>query len=428
MARAVKEANLASRDARRKLPDRGKPYWRLVEPGRHIGYYKGPRAGSWIARVFQGAGRYAERTVGLADDTSPADGISILDFKQALDAARAWFHENHPETRGTHTGPYTVSHAATDYMRWFRDNRKSADETQRTIDAFIVPPLGSVEARVLTTAQIRSWLSGLAKSAPRLRSKKGAKPKFRDFDGKDAEARRKRQSTANRILTVLKAVLNHAWREGKITNDQAWRRVAPYKGVEEARLRYLSQEECVRLINACDADFRPLVQAALFTGCRYGELIALRVADFNSDGGTLLIRQSKSGKARHVVLTEKGQEFFVALASKGKSEDFLLVRPDGQAWGKSHQSRPLANACQNGKIDPAASFHSLRHTYASHLVMAGVPLIVVAQNLGHSDTRMVEKHYAHLTPSFSATAIRNSAPELGYSEPTTVTKFQRAKR
>ena len=167
------------------------------------------------------------------------------------------------------------------------------------------------------------------------------------------------------------------------------------------------------------------MQAALFTGCRYGELIALRVADFNADAGTLLIRQSKSGKSRHVVLTEKGQAFFAAQASKGKPDDVLLLKPEGKAWGKSHQTRPLADACKNGKIDPPASFHSLRHTYASHLVMAGVPLIVVAQNLGHADTRMVEKHYAHLTPSFSATAIRNSAPELGFSEPSTVTKFQR---
>lgn len=423
MARAVREANLASRDARRKLTDRAKPYWRLVEPGRHVGYYKGSRGGSWIARAFQGAGKYVECTLGLADDTSPADGIAILDFKQALDAARVWFHENHPETRGTHAGPYTIDRAAADYMKWFRDNRKSAYGTQRTIDAFVVPTLGSVEARALTTAQIRGWLSGLANSAPRLRSLKGAELKFRDFDAKDEEARRKRQSTANRILTVLKAVLNHAWREGKITNDAAWRRVAPFKGVEEARLRYLSQEECIRLVNACDPDFRPLVQAALFTGCRYGELIALQVADFNPDAGTLLIRQSKSGKARHVVLTEKGQAFFAILASKGKANDFLLPKSEGVAWGKSHQTRPLADACENGTIKPPASFHALRHTYASHMVMAGIPLIVVAQNLGHADTRMVEKHYAHLTPSFSASAIRNAAPELGYSDPGTVTKL-----
>lgn len=162
-------------------------------------------------------------------------------------------------------------------------------------------------------------------------------------------------------VTVLKALLNHAWREGMVANDAAWRRVTPYKGVEEARLRYLSQEECVRLVNACDPDFRPLVQAALYTGCRYGELITLRVADFNADAGTLLIRQSKSRKARHVVLTEKGQEFFAVLASKGRADDYLLVRGDGMAWGKSHQTRSLADACANGMIEPAHSPQTEEH-------------------------------------------------------------------
>ena len=48
-------------------------------------------------------------------------------------------------------------------------------------------------------------------------------------------------------------------------------------------------------------------------------------------------------------------------------------------------------------------------------MMNGVPLAVVAQNLGHTDTRMVEKHYAHLAPSYVAQAIRAAAPEWGIS-------------
>ena len=45
--------------------------------------------------------------------------------------------------------------------------------------------------------------------------------------------------------------------------------------------------------------------------------------------------------------------------------------------------------------------------------MAGVPLLVVAKNLGHTDTRMVEKHYGHLAPSYIVDAIRNGAPKFG---------------
>ncbi|WP_371737469.1 tyrosine-type recombinase/integrase [Magnetospirillum sp. UT-4] len=55
----------------------------------------------------------------------------------------------------------------------------------------------------------------------------------------------------------------------------------------------------------------------------------------------------------------------------------------------------------------------MRHTHASHLAMRGTPLVVIAAQLGHSDTRMVEKHYAHLAPSYVAETIRKGFPRLG---------------
>jgi len=70
-------------------------------------------------------------------------------------------------------------------------------------------------------------------------------------------------------------------------------------------------------------------------------------------------------------------------------------------------------ACKRAAIEPAVGFHQLRHTWASHSVMAGMPLAVVATNLGHTDTRMVEKHYGHLAPSYVAEAIRKHAPRFG---------------
>ena len=64
--------------------------------------------------------------------------------------------------------------------------------------------------------------------------------------------------------------------------------------------------------------------------------------------------------------------------------------------GEGTRPTTAYSGCKAARISPAASFHVLRHTYASHLVMAGAPLQVVAANLGHADTRMTEKHYAHL--------------------------------
>ena len=75
----------------------------------------------------------------------------------------------------------------------------------------------------------------------------------------------------------------------------------------------------------------------------------------------------------------------------------------------SEQQRPLADAAKRAKIQDV-SFHILRHTYGSHLAMRGVPLMVIARQLGHSDTRMAERHYAHLAPSYVADAIRAGNP------------------
>jgi site-specific recombinase XerD len=110
-------------------------------------------------------------------------------------------------------------------------------------------------------------------------------------------------------------------------------------------------------------------------------------------------------------------------AARRRGDDLLFTRKDGSPWRTSHQIRPLLRACERAAIAPAISFHILRHTYASLLVMAGAPMQVVAHNLGHSDTRMTERHYAHLAPSYIADTIRTLSPRLGVVEPSNVVEF-----
>src|SRR6185312_12798335 len=242
------------------------------------------------------------------------------------------------------------------------------------------------------------------------------------------EHQRRRKSTANRILTILKAALNKAWREGNANSDAAWRRVEPFENVDTARVRYLTLAEAGRLINGCDPDFRRLVRGALETGARYGELALLTVSDFNPDSGTVAIRQSKSGKPRHVVLTKEGAAYFKSITAGRAGVDVLFKKDGGGPWKRSHQKEPMADANKRGKITPPINFHGLRHTWASHAVMNGVPLIVVAKNLGHSDTRMVERHYGHLAPSYVADAIRAGAPRFGAIEESNVRVLEPAKQ
>jgi integrase len=267
----------------------------------------------------------------------------------------------------------------------------------------------------LTTERIEKWLHDLAASDALLRSKNGAtKRNTRKLDKNDPEAVRRRKASANRVWTILRAALNRAWRKGKIASDDAWRRVEPFKDVDAARVRYLSIAEVQRLVNACNGAFRRLVQAALATGARYGELASFKVSDFNPDSGTVHVWTSKNGKGRHIVLNAEGVALLKSLSTGKDGNALLLPRPDGAAWNPAQQRRPMVEVCTHGKLTPPITFHGLRHTWASHGVMNGTPLMVVARNLGHRDTRMVERHYGHLVPNYVADEIRKNAPTFKF--------------
>jgi integrase len=416
LARSVRDAKLDSRAAREKLKPTGKPYYRALDPDLHLGYRKGAAGGRWVMRWYTGEGAYRVETIGTADDKADAgEGEVVLDFRQAQTRAREKHLEHVRIAKGLppKAGPYTVRACVEEYLAFLETNRKSARDARYRAEALILPKLGDLRCTDLTADLLRKWLEKAAISAPRLRTRKGEDQKYRALETEDVEARRRRRATANRVLTILKAALNRAWRDKKIPTDAEWRRVEPFEDVDAARVRYLSIAECRRLINGSQGEFRDLVQAALLTGCRFGELAALQVHDFNSDAGTLHVRTSKSGNDRHVVLNDEGAAFFKAISVGRLGSEILLQKSDGGRWRKSNQARPMVDACERAKIEPPANFHALRHSYASHAVMAGAPLIVVARNLGHADARMVEKHYGHLSASYVADVIRAAAPRFG---------------
>lgn len=429
MARTVRNAKLDSRSARSKLTARREPYWVVISKGCAIGYRKGAGGGTWIARYRDDTGKQHYTALGAADDAMDADGgglcITYADAQRQADdwfklAARG-FEDNAPQS-----GPYTVKDALTDYLAAYkRKGGKSADRTEWAIDALLLPSLGEIALAKLSRHRIELWHEELSKTAPRLRTKSGKAQKFRPADD-SPEAVRRRRSSANRILTILKAALNLAHHDRKVASNDAWVRVKPFREVDAARIRYLSDDEAKRLVNACAAEFKPLVQAALLTGCRYGELVALSVADFKADAGTLHIRISKSGKPRHVILTDEGKRFFTALTAGKTGTTLIFTKEGGVPWGTSHQQRPFKTAVANAKLD-ALTFHELRHSYASRLVMAGAPLAVVAAQLGHSDTRMVEKHYGHMAPNYVADTVRAAFGSMGVVEETNIASIHQRK-
>jgi site-specific recombinase XerD len=139
----------------------------------------------------------------------------------------------------------------------------------------------------------------------------------------------------------------------------------------------------------------------------------MRAADVNVTDSRVYIAESKSGKARHVPLNTEGVALFAEHSAGKNGTAVVFTKADGTSWGKNHYVRALAAACENAEIRPAISFHELRHTYASHLAQAGVDLLAISKLLGHADTRITARHYAHLadkTLSDAVTRLPSFAP------------------
>jgi hypothetical protein len=259
MARRIRSVDLETRSARSQLRGRGKPYWCSVEKGVHLGYRR-PRgrrgrpagAGAWVIRQYLGSGAYLTETIAVADDFSDADTVvGILTFWQAVDLVRARMVKRAHGAAGVPGAPVTVRAICEAYLEFMEAHRKTAADSQYRLEAFVYPNLGDIDAETLTADVVRKWLAHLAASAPRVRTKSGAKQQYRNHDAGDDESVRKRKTSANRTWGTLRAALNFAVADGKLSNV-GWQRVKPFKGVSSARVRFLSLDQCRRLINACD--------------------------------------------------------------------------------------------------------------------------------------------------------------------------------
>jgi integrase len=219
-------------------------------------------------------------------------------------------------------------------------------------------------------------------------------------------------STVNRELEVLRMLLNKAlaW-ELILRNPAAGMEALPESNGYK---RFLSVDEAGRLLCKCSLHLRPIVLCALETGMRRGEILGLRWQDIDFERRLIYVGKTKTGLSRYVPISSRlhkdlskqprrlGCEFVFV----GESKIGIVDKP-------FHDVRTsFANACRRAGIENFR-FHDLRHTAASHMVMAGVPLKTVAEILGHTTTAMTER-YAHLLPEHKLRAVE-MLPDWGYS-------------
>jgi hypothetical protein len=225
MPRTVRNAKIHTRSSRARLGIRREPYWTVISQGCALGYRRGEKGGTWIAKFRDDTEKRYYEALGAADDARDPDGFSVFSFAQAQERAREFFRRKALEAAGDlapHNGPYTVSNALAAYLTAYgRRGGKAVQDTRTKVEAHILPQLGSLLVAKLTARKIEDWHHRLAEVPARVRTKQGAEPQYRRLD-RSAEGVRKRRATANRVLTVLKAALNHAWKAGHVASDDAW--------------------------------------------------------------------------------------------------------------------------------------------------------------------------------------------------------------
>jgi len=216
-------------------------------------------------------------------------------------------------------------------------------------------------------------------------------------------------ATINRHLATIKHMFAKAV-EWDMVEEETLKRIRRVRLLEEnnRRLRFLNKRECQALVDACDAHLKPIVMVALNTGMRKSEILTLRWGNVDLNHGFILLDKTKNGERREVPINGTLRNVLETLYHGTKERprrvdipylfyDMKTAKPYGEI------KKSFNSACRRARIEDF-HFHDLRHTFASHLVMAGVDLTTVRELLGHKTLTMTLR-YAHLAPSHKVKAV-----------------------
>ncbi len=400
-----------------KLRFRDAPYWHSLAKCRHIGVYR-PNAhiATWTARILTSGKRYRQKRIGSALPDQP----DRMTYPEARRRAVEWFASGGVQRIANGSGPvgrttslnfcpigetYTVGSALADYIEWSRIARSAGSHYNNMVlinfhlsGELLFVPLEDFSARHLKDIAIRVLETPPHHGFSRACSSVAAKEL-------SADALRRRKRVFNSLVTILRVAFQHAWDNGNTGSDRPWRCLKRIAVAPAPRTLFLSREECQNLVDNCSPALGRLVLAALYSGCRVGELACLRVCDVGREVYGLHIAAFKRGPARFVFLPDEGMAFFLSCCDGKEQTDRLLVSDMGKVWQRQHTSL-FRRAVQRARLPREFVFHGLRHTYASDLVRQGVPLSVVARQLGHTDTRTVSATYGHLAEQFREDQVR----------------------
>jgi len=193
-------------------------------------------------------------------------------------------------------------------------------------------------------------------------------------------------------LSAIKFYYEQILKKGKVLYD------LPRPKKEKKLPNILSQSEVLSILDSVDnIKHKSILFLTYSAGLRVGEVVRLKIDDIDSDRMLIHIRQGKGRKDRYTILSEVALDILREYAYIAKPKDWLFPGgKDNDFLTERSVQKIFATACKKANIKKNVSVHSLRHSFATHLLESGTDLRYIQELLGHSSSKTTEI-YTHVT-------------------------------
>lgn len=206
---------------------------------------------------------------------------------------------------------------------------------------------------------------------------------------------KKTPGTARTDLITIKQVLRWAVQSGRLSHSPLADFRAP---AVQTRTRILSFEEHCKLCRASDKNFKPILRIAWLTGCRPGELRALRWDHLSADFTRAVVAEHKTArktkKPRVIYFPARGVKILKRLKKLGRNAEFVFCNRSRKPWTKDAVVSRMKRIRERTGLDAIA--YNYRHTWITRALLSGVDIATVAVLSGHSSVEMISRIYGHL--------------------------------
>ncbi|MBB3983439.1 integrase [Sphingobium fontiphilum] len=276
---------------------------------------------------------------------------------------------------------------ADQHLDYARSYQRSSANVERIMRLHLKPRWGKLRLDEITQPAIARWLAEKAEE--------GLAP-----------------ATVEKVRVTLNRSFELAlrWNLPGVTRNPV--KGIPRKPINNARDRYVSAAEAKRLLAACDASLNPqlkhIVPLLLYTGARVSELLHAQWRHIDLDKRSWLIPTSKTGKARHVPLS---QPAIAILKAVPRFKDCPYVVPNPETKQPFVTIKRAWQTAQKEAALPDLRIHDLRHSAASFMINAGIDLFAVGKVLGHADHKSTMR-YSHLANDTLLAAVEAGAKKM----------------